>query len=413
MRRYCRIWEAGRATSAASTFFDPIVIGPHQVMYVDGALGLNNPIRLVDRESRDIWPDSDRIFISIGTGTDPGTSLDGNILKLAQRIKEIATETERTHEGFYRDNERTLVLNKRYFRFNVGGLERIGLEEYKARSAIYAATATYLETWVTGTMIKELTAALISREWISVLNPVLVANFILVVPASSIQREDDHFRAMPGSLPVPPQTIRSSRSPSPGISLAEKFQARREREEIAQKLFRAVSLNKVAEVKELLGKGADPNVFGKSLGSNVLPIYVAAKGKFDKVLQLLIQHNAKVDGFSPGFGTALHGAIDVLNQDGVETLLKAGADPNGIGSSGYTPLQNAAQYGDTNMGLIEVLLIAGADVNATTPIGTALDRALDMSQIRTARILLDSGADIDLIKDNNQYKVQGLLLSEH
>ncbi|KIM95351.1 hypothetical protein OIDMADRAFT_134438, partial [Oidiodendron maius Zn] len=168
MRRYCRIWEAGRATSAASTFFDPIAIGPHQVMYVDGALGLNNPIRLVDRESRDIWPDSDRIFISIGTGTDPGTSLDGNILQLAQRIKEIATETERTHEGFYRDNERTLVLNKRYFRFNVEGLERIGLEEYKARSAIYAATATYLETGIAGTMIKELTATLTSREWISV-----------------------------------------------------------------------------------------------------------------------------------------------------------------------------------------------------------------------------------------------------
>ena len=172
MRRYCRIWEAGRATSAASTFFDPIDIGPHQVRYVDGVLGLNNPIRLVDRESRDIWPDNDRIFISIGTGTDPGTSLDGNILKLAQRIKEIATGTERTHEGFYRDNEKTLVLNKRYFRFNVKGLEHIGLE-YKVRSAIYVATATYLETAVAGTMIKELTAALISREWISVLNPCL------------------------------------------------------------------------------------------------------------------------------------------------------------------------------------------------------------------------------------------------
>lgn len=95
---------------------------------------------------------------------------------------------------------------------------------------------------------------------------VLVANFSLVAPLSSIPGEDDHFRAMPGSLPVPPQTIRSSRSPPPGISFAEKFQARREREEIAQKLFRAVSLNKVAEVKELVGKGADLMFLARAWG---------------------------------------------------------------------------------------------------------------------------------------------------
>jgi hypothetical protein len=44
------------------------------------------------------------------------------------------------------------------------------------------------------------------------------------------------------------------------MSLAEQFQARRQQEESTQKLFKAVSLNKVAKVKELLRKGADPNV---------------------------------------------------------------------------------------------------------------------------------------------------------
>jgi len=46
----CKIWEAARATSAASTFFEPIRIGNQR--YVDGALRYNNPIEKADVESR-------------------------------------------------------------------------------------------------------------------------------------------------------------------------------------------------------------------------------------------------------------------------------------------------------------------------------------------------------------------------
>jgi patatin-like phospholipase/acyl hydrolase len=46
----CKIWEAARATSAASTFFEPIKIGDR--MYVDGALKHNNPVEKVDEESQ-------------------------------------------------------------------------------------------------------------------------------------------------------------------------------------------------------------------------------------------------------------------------------------------------------------------------------------------------------------------------
>jgi len=164
MAKFCRIWEAARATSAASTLFDPITIGPNDQTYVDGALGFNNPIQLLDRESKEMWPESDRIFVSIGTGTAPGTSLEGNIVELAKRIKDIAIETERTHQGFYRDHETTLVVERRYFRFNVDGLERIGLEEHKARPDIYAATMTYLESGTAGTMIKQLVEVLRSGK---------------------------------------------------------------------------------------------------------------------------------------------------------------------------------------------------------------------------------------------------------
>jgi predicted acylesterase/phospholipase RssA len=47
----CKIWEAARATSAASTLFEPITIGPYNEKFVDGALRHNNPINLAYVES--------------------------------------------------------------------------------------------------------------------------------------------------------------------------------------------------------------------------------------------------------------------------------------------------------------------------------------------------------------------------
>jgi predicted acylesterase/phospholipase RssA len=160
MARYCKIWEAARATSAASTFFEPIAIGPHEQTYVDGALGFNNPIRLLDRESRDLWPDDNRIFLSIGTGSAPGGSLEGNLLTLAERLSQILVETEKTADGFMRDNQ-ALAAAHQYYRFNVyHGLGHIGLEEYKARRQIYTATATYLETMDVVAKAKQFVSAL-------------------------------------------------------------------------------------------------------------------------------------------------------------------------------------------------------------------------------------------------------------
>ena len=39
-----KIWEACCATSAASSFFDPIAIGRYEEEFVDGVTGANNPV---------------------------------------------------------------------------------------------------------------------------------------------------------------------------------------------------------------------------------------------------------------------------------------------------------------------------------------------------------------------------------
>lgn len=140
----CKIWEAARATSAASTFFEPITIGRYGQKYVDGALKYNNPIEIVDLEASTLWPNEDRLIISIGTGSAPGHAVDGNLIDLARRLAEIVTEAEEKNNMF-RASHPKLVDENRLFRLNVyHGLESVGLEEHLALGRIAAYTDTYL-----------------------------------------------------------------------------------------------------------------------------------------------------------------------------------------------------------------------------------------------------------------------------
>ena len=142
----CKIWEAARATSAASTFFEPIEIGPSRQKFVDGALtGRSNPIRTANTESRDVWPGEERLILSIGTGAAPGQAVTGNLISLVERLKEIVTDSEQTNRDFRMENN-DMIRNGRLYRFNVlHGLADVGLEEHQAISRIAACTDRYLD----------------------------------------------------------------------------------------------------------------------------------------------------------------------------------------------------------------------------------------------------------------------------
>ena len=145
------IWEAARATSAASTFFDPIKIGNPPVSFVDGGVGHNNPVPVLWDEARTIWGGRDgdeleaclRVVVSIGTGLSLPGRLDGNLIAVLQTLKDIATETEKTAKKFVQDHKR-LARESRYVRLNVTqGLDNVGLEEHEKFSDIRAATIRY------------------------------------------------------------------------------------------------------------------------------------------------------------------------------------------------------------------------------------------------------------------------------
>jgi hypothetical protein len=146
-----KIWEACRATSAASSFFDAISIGPYQEEFVDGATGANNPVWELWNQAQDIWgaeplENSVKCLISVGTGVPSLKPFRDDVFHIGESLIAISTETEQTAERFRRDK---LYLDNsgRYYRFNVArGLEEIGLEESKKTKEIAAATRLYIRS---------------------------------------------------------------------------------------------------------------------------------------------------------------------------------------------------------------------------------------------------------------------------
>ncbi|KAK4443152.1 acyl transferase/acyl hydrolase/lysophospholipase [Podospora aff. communis PSN243] len=144
----CTIWEAARATSAAPTFFDGIQIGTQ--LFVDGAIEANNPVDIVRQEAESIWPDAFQrgwiqCLVSIGTGVPDLKAFGNHFFEVAETLKNIATETERTEASFY-GNTQYLGLKGRYFRFNVDrGLYDVQLDDTKKLAEIEASAEAYLE----------------------------------------------------------------------------------------------------------------------------------------------------------------------------------------------------------------------------------------------------------------------------
>jgi hypothetical protein len=99
------IWEACRATSAATSFFDPIAVGRHSEKFVDRATGAKNPVREVWDQAQLAWgpePLKGRVncVVSIGTEVPSLKALRDDVLHIGETLAAIATETEQTAERF-------------------------------------------------------------------------------------------------------------------------------------------------------------------------------------------------------------------------------------------------------------------------------------------------------------------------
>jgi hypothetical protein len=108
----CYVWQVGRATSAATTFFEPVSIGTPAERFIDAGAGYNNPSKQAKFEASALSFNID-CFVSIGTGQKsfslPKPSgfrfLNGppKVAEAIHKLANIATDCERVHVELYQE----------------------------------------------------------------------------------------------------------------------------------------------------------------------------------------------------------------------------------------------------------------------------------------------------------------------
>ncbi|KAJ9138246.1 Calcium-independent phospholipase a2-gamma [Coniochaeta hoffmannii] len=159
------IWEAVRATSAATTIFEPFTHGPpgSQIRYIDAAFGFNNPADHVMEEAASLWTETGYLdtrsdvgcLLSIGTGMANVTRMESDTivkaitskvrkpLQAVEVMKKIATATEPIHRNVARRFDPSSGV---YQRFNVDqGIQAVKLFDHEKREEIEVDTTAYMQ----------------------------------------------------------------------------------------------------------------------------------------------------------------------------------------------------------------------------------------------------------------------------
>ncbi len=141
-------------------------------------------------------------------------------------------------------------------------------------------------------------------------------------------------------------------------------------------------------VAHLLEKGADPGIVGHG---NALDI--AMRRGFQPLVRLLAETMGATRELS-GNEEDLVAAVAAGDPEGVRHALASGADPAGTDRYNRPVLAMAARQG--RPGILELLMRAGAVVDAEDPIGyTALMEAARDRRLECVRVLIEHGADVN------------------
>lgn len=190
------------------------------------------------------------------------------------------------------------------------------------------------------------------------------------------------------------------------------------------KLAKAIAINDLTEVRQLLEQGVDPNV--QIIGQACEPIiflifekkhFTLPKASIDdrpktlyhitaklECLQLLIEYGVDLNVRDSLGRTLLDIAILWCLPDTVKLLLVNGADPNLRDTKDITPLMKTAILGikdarpiKDKLQIVMHLIDSGAEINAQAPDGkTALMYATGNSRIEIVELLVSSGASLSI-----------------
>jgi ankyrin repeat protein len=146
------------------------------------------------------------------------------------------------------------------------------------------------------------------------------------------------------------------------------------------------------QMVEMIDQGASPNA---AAGTNrITPLIVASSHSLE-LTRLLLAKGAKVDTTDAPGNTPLNYACAAGQTDCATALLEAGANVNLANKDGRTPLINAVRADDTD--LVKTLLAHHADVNANASPIPALVWAINNKEDDILRLLVDAGADVNLV----------------
>jgi quinoprotein dehydrogenase-associated probable ABC transporter substrate-binding protein len=170
--------------------------------------------------------------------------------------------------------------------------------------------------------------------------------------------------------------------------------------DLNQELSDAVVANDVDRAGYLIGKGADVNKLD-NLGTP--PLETAARSGCIEMMQLLIDHAAKVDGLDSDKQTALMGAAMRNQAAAIRFLVAHGANVESGGPAGYTPLSVAVEEGQLDSAY--ALIQAGAKVNIP-----ASEHKLTPLMI-IASELPPQSRDVEVLQDHGPIDVARALLA--
>lgn len=159
-------------------------------------------------------------------------------------------------------------------------------------------------------------------------------------------------------------------------------------------LHQLIKDNDIKKVEELLRAGCNAN----EMKDGLTPLYIATRFGRTEIVQLLCKYKARVNQMScvneSARWTPLHTAA-AYNSDNfiIDILLNAGADINARGEVGITPLILASVINKTYT--LELLCFHDADINQADCDGrTPLHVASAKGHDHVVTILLNAGADI-------------------
>ena len=167
----------------------------------------------------------------------------------------------------------------------------------------------------------------------------------------------------------------------------------------------------VDAINVLLNAGADPHIAD---ANGYTCLHNAVSGDCSKeVLQEIISHNANINATNKNNVTALMIACWNGNEEAINVLLSAGADPHIADANGYKCLHSAV-IGDYSKDILQIIIHQGSDVNAESKINspailgagvnavnkgnvTALMLACGKGNAGAVQVLLNAGANPNIM----------------